>query len=146
MLARLCFRCVRAAKIHQLADECKHEGRKEYGLLGESVSPKCLSAVLAVGKRRFHRASKGMLDGRFGQFGGGVRQSPKCDTVDKFLLEMHASVAETLPNGCLGKVFGPEFEHIPTHFIVWVKHLDMQHGVCFQVLACSKAEDKSSGC
>jgi hypothetical protein len=98
----LCFHCVRPAKIHQLADECKHGGRKEYELLGEVMSPKCLT--LAIGKRRFQRASKGMLDGRFGQFGGGVRQSPKCDTVDKFLLEMHASVAETLPSGRLGQI------------------------------------------
>mgnify|MGYP001821674192 CR=1 FL=1 len=95
---------MRAAEIHQLAEECKHGGRKEYELLGESISPKCLSAVLAVGKARFQRASKGMLDGRYARFGGGVRQTPKADTVDKFLLEMHASVAETLPTGFLGMV------------------------------------------
>ena len=47
------------------------------------------------------KAMAGRLDMRFAETGGSVRRSPKTDSIDRFLYELHSSVAETLPSGLL---------------------------------------------
>ena len=58
--------------------------------------------MLGVGGKRLARAMKGILDMTFSQKGSGVRLCPKSSSVDKFLFDLHASVAETLPTELLG--------------------------------------------
>ena len=91
-----------------LADESELQtGRvrkRQYRLLGHTVGPKCLSAVLGVGMNRLQKVLNGALDMRHSQFGGGVRQSPKTDSVDKFFFELHGTIAETLPTECFRAV------------------------------------------
>ena len=79
----------------------KRKGKRQYELLGHMVGPKCLAALLGMGVNRLQKALSGQLDMRHSQFGGGVRQSPKTDSVDKFLFDLHGTIAETLPTECL---------------------------------------------
>ena len=91
----------RVSKIHQQR-EAGESRRSKHKLLGVPIGPQCLAAVLGIGTKRLARAVTGQLDLRFSELGGAARLSPKTDTVDKFLLELHGSVAETLPTQLLG--------------------------------------------
>ena len=75
--------------------------RREYQLLGDDIGAACLQSILAVGPKRFWNCINGIADMRFTAWGGGVRQSPKTSSVDKFLYELHGNVAETLPTESL---------------------------------------------
>ena len=88
-------------KIRQLGLETGGEGvgKCKYELLGVPVGLKCLAAVLGIGVNRLRRARSGNLDHRYAKMGGGVRQSPKTDSVDRFLFELHSMIAETMPAG-----------------------------------------------
>ena len=77
-------------------------GRRSYEFLGQTIAPDCLASLLGMGKKRLLKAMSGNLDMRFAETGGSIRQSPKTDSVDKFLYDLHSSIAETLPSGFLG--------------------------------------------
>ena len=59
----------------------------------------CLASVIGIGSKRLRKALAGTPDMRYHQFGGGVRLTPKTNHVDKFLFQLHGTVAETLPTG-----------------------------------------------
>lgn len=61
------------------------------------IAPDCLAAILGLGRARLQKAARGELDKRYAELGGGLRYAPKMAAVDRFLLELHGSVAETLP-------------------------------------------------
>ena len=67
-----------------------------YEMMGVEVGRTCAAIVLGVGQKRLARAMNGSLDMRLSQTGGGVRLCPKSATVDKFLFDLHGSIAETL--------------------------------------------------
>ena len=91
------------AEIHQLADPSEKQGktRSKYELVGVEIGLPCLCSVLAVGNKRLLRAKQGAPDLRFTEFGAGARLCPKTSTVDKFLFDLHSSIAETLPTELL---------------------------------------------
>ena len=78
--------------------------RIQYQLLGIDLGPECLAGVLGMGTKRFRKAVRGVPDMRFSQFGGSVRECPKSNSIDKFLFDLHGTVAETLPTEFLGIV------------------------------------------
>ena len=69
--------------------------RHSYELLGQEVGLECLSAILGVGKKRVLKCQKGLIDMRYGE--QMSRLSPKSLSVDRFLLDLYGTVAETLP-------------------------------------------------
>ena len=66
------------------------------------IGLECLASVMGIGKKRLARARLGQLDMRFSDVGKQIRLAPKQASVDKFLFDLHASVAETLPTESLG--------------------------------------------
>ena len=83
------------------ASSSKRRSPHQYQLLGVDVGRDCLTNVLGISGRRLQKAQAGVPDLRFSQYGGGVRQSPKTDSIDKFLFQLHGTLAETLPTGKL---------------------------------------------
>ena len=84
------------AELHQhSAGDPGARQRQTYNLLGEDVSLACMSRILGIGKKRFLKAQKGLIDLRYGNM--GQRPSPKTHSIDRFLFDLHGSVAETLP-------------------------------------------------
>ena len=92
----------RTSKMRGLATDQPTGGRRSYEFLGQTIAPDCLASLLGIGKKRLLKAMSGNLDMRFAETGGSIRQSPKTDSVDRFLYELHSSIAETLPSGFLG--------------------------------------------
>ena len=83
------------AEFHQNSPSDPGSGRKNYNFLGQDVSLECMANILGVGKKRFLKARKGLIDLRYGTM--GHRPSPKTHSIDRFLFDLHGSVAETLP-------------------------------------------------
>lgn len=77
--------------------------RRQHQLLGVTLGAECLAGVLGMGTKRLRKAQRGVPDMRFKEFGGTIRHTPKANSVDKFLLDLHGTVAETLPT----EYFGP---------------------------------------
>ena len=94
-----------SAKIHQQNDDGgqgPRAGRRNYSILGMPVGLECLANVLGIGKKRLLKASKGIVDMRF--VGGILQPSPKTHSIDRFLFDLHGSVAETLPTQHLVRI------------------------------------------
>ena len=87
--------------MHSLCADKPATKKRSYEFLGQVIAPDCLASILGIGKKRMMKAMAGRLDMRFSETGGSVRRSPKTDSVDRFLYELHSSVAETLPSGFL---------------------------------------------
>ena len=71
--------------------------RRRWSLLDQELAPDSLAAILGLGRARLQKAARGELDKRYAELGGGLRYAKKMSAVDRFLLELHGSVAETLP-------------------------------------------------
>ena len=76
------------------ADGPRLPQKQQYEILGFPIALECLATLMGVGKKRFLKASKGVIDLRFG--GGVLQPCKKTNTVDKFLFGLHGSIAETL--------------------------------------------------
>ena len=90
------------AKIHDTiapANGDDSQSRKSYELLGIQVGRTCLCSVLGIGKNRLCKAAAGFIDTRFSANVALHRACPKPRSVDKFLLQLHGTVAEILPTG-----------------------------------------------
>ena len=100
------------------------------------LAPDCLAAILGLGRARLQKAARGELDKRFAELGGGIRYAPKMGSVDRFLLELHGSVAETLPTeppcGTSVQVCG---------FVSWIDEL---MPLIAQVLSASKVFEETT--
>ena len=105
VLTTSCFACLWLAvlaKIHDTiapphADES--QSRKSYELLGINVGRTCLCSVLGIGKNRLCKAAAGQIDTRFASNVPLHRTCPKARNVDKFLRQLHGTVAEIMPTG-----------------------------------------------
>ena len=58
-----------------------------------------MCTVMGIGKNRLLKASSGMVDLRFSANVPLHRSAPVSRSVDMFLLEQHARIAEILPTG-----------------------------------------------
>ena len=100
---KLDIRCCTMFGLTQLHQQCDEEStsssssrrRHDYDLLGEEVGLDCLACILGIGKKRILRCQKGHVDMRYGE--QALRLNPKATSVDRFLLDLYGSVAETLP-------------------------------------------------
>ena len=101
LILKQCSWLLFTSKMHSLGSQQPAARRRSYEFLGQAISLDCLACLLGVGKKRMLKAMAGRLDMRFAETGGSVRRSPKTDSIDRFLYQLHSSVAETLPSGLL---------------------------------------------
>ena len=89
----------RPAQLHHQCDDesasSSSNRRCGYQLLGQEIGLDCLGSILGVGRKRILRCQKGFIDKRYGE--QLHRLSPKAASVDRFLLDLYGSIAETLP-------------------------------------------------
>ena len=88
-------------KLHENASSSSASGKSSYCILGENVGLECLSGVLGISKRRMLKAKTCAIDLRFGDH---CRPSPKTHAIDRFLFDLHGSIAETLPTQSLSSL------------------------------------------